>query len=76
MPRLRPHQRIAPHPYPLPVKDGERGASAVLLASDPRAWLGLKGLAARRTAPSPRISRGEGKGEGQRESSWLWSISP
>jgi len=36
----------APHPYPLPVKDGERGTPTL-------------------TPPSPRLSRGEGKGEGQ-----------
>jgi len=48
---------LAPHPYPLPVKDGERGASAPA----PRS----KAEAPRFTTPSPRISRGEGKGEGQ-----------
>src|SRR5690606_6177948 len=43
--RQAAHVDSAPHPYPLPVKDGERGTPTL-------------------KPPSPRPSRGEGKGEG------------
>lgn len=49
---------FAPHPYPLPVKDGERGASALT----PTSWTRVSTTLA---TPSPRV-RGEGRGEGQR----------
>ncbi|NGO54356.1 uracil-DNA glycosylase [Allomesorhizobium camelthorni] len=42
----RPTVEAAPHPYPLPVKNGERESPTLM-------------------PPSPRFSRGEGKGEGQ-----------
>jgi len=45
----------APHPYPLPVNDGERGASTL-----------APPVAATPVTSSPRL-RGEGKGEGQRQ---------
>ncbi|MEI5679162.1 MULTISPECIES: ATP-dependent helicase HrpB [unclassified Mesorhizobium] len=55
--------KVAPHPYPLPVKDGEREASTLRQSySFPQAG---GTTAPTLTTPSPRPSRGEGKGEGQ-----------
>ena len=47
--RLARQVKTAPHPYPLPVKDGKRRSPTLV-------------------PPSPRPSRGEGKGEGRFDS--------
>jgi hypothetical protein len=52
----------ASHPYPLPA-GGERGASTSMAYCH----AAQRRLAATLTTPAPRFSRGEGKGEGQRE---------
>jgi len=57
--------KFAPHPYPLPVKDGERGTPTSRPPFLGRAWLEGCESAPRAMPPSPRPSRGEGKGEGR-----------
>ncbi len=56
----------APHPYPLPLKNGERGASALRPADTDMLGNIVDGDEKTSKPPSPRFSRGEGKDEGRR----------